>query len=323
MKTNALNQTLSSVLDAGEYVIDFPLAKIRINPQVRRKYKAEKVEEMAASLQEHGQMQPCIISFPDNEGFCDMFVGHTRFMGHEKIGSLTLKAIQRKDPPNKLIIQLAENLHRENLDIVDTALGVAELSKEMKPKDICLKLSVKNAWVSKMQAIGKLPDTILDELNDYIGDVETFYLFAQLHKKNPEVALDLVAKAKEQGALSRSDVKNALNPEGDGQNNGAEGNGQNNDTEGSLQNNGAEGDGQNSGTEGDGQNSGTEGKDKAPSEKKKTQVIVSFEENGSIIEGTLLTTKVTGTDGMMWIMIDGLESQIPAEELKIVRVCYA
>jgi len=50
---------------------------------------------------------------------------------------------------------------------------------------------------------------------------------------------------------------------------------------------------------------------------------VSFDENGNTIEGYLLTTKVTGKDGMLWVMTGGLEVQIPAEELKIVRVCYA
>ncbi|WP_313397375.1 ParB/RepB/Spo0J family partition protein [Acinetobacter variabilis] len=378
MNKSTLSATLSSVLDTGEYVIDFPLSKIRINPQARRKYKPEKVEEMAASLKQHGQMQPCIISLPDSEGYCDMFFGHTRFLGHEKIGSETLKAIQRKDPPNKLVIQLAENMHRQELDIVDTALSIADLSREMKPKQICQELSVKSAWVSKMQAIGKLPVNILDELSEAIGDIETFYMFAQLHKKNPEAALELVTKAKEQGSLSRSDVKNALNPDENKGNpdeanlNGEANTGSNdagtdtgsndagtdtgsnnagtdtgsNDTGTDTGSNDAgtdtgsndtgtdTGDSNDTGTDTGGSNdTGTDtgsndtendtGKNKAGTEKKKTQVIVSFDENGNTIEGYLLTTKVTGKDGMLWVMTGGLEVQIPAEELKIVRVCYA
>lgn len=328
MSKNTLNETLSSVLDTGEYVIDFPLAKIRINPQARRKYKPEKVEEMATSLQQHGQMQPCIISLPDSEGFCDMFFGHTRFLGHEKIGSVTLKAIQRKDPPNKLVIQLAENMHRQELDIVDTALSVAELSKEMKPKQICQELSVKSAWVSKMQAIGKLPVNILDELTDAIGDIETFYMFAQLHKKNPEAALELVTKAKEQGSLSRADVKSALNPDDDkgtpGNDSGTDTGSTDAGTDTGSNDAGTDAGGNDAGTDTGGSDEGTDGgKNKPAGEKKKTQVIVSFEENGNTIEGFLLTTKVTGVDGMLWVMTEGLEVQIPSEELKIVRVCYA
>lgn len=51
---------------------------------------------------------------------------------------------------------MSENMHREDLDIVDTAIGVVELNTidKLKPKDICEQLGVNNSWVSKMLAIG-------------------------------------------------------------------------------------------------------------------------------------------------------------------------
>ncbi len=56
--------------------------------------------------------------------------------------SPTLKAVLRRAPENLRVVQMSENMHREDLDIVDTAIGVVELNTidKLKPKDICEQL---------------------------------------------------------------------------------------------------------------------------------------------------------------------------------------
>jgi len=345
--TNVLTETLSSVLDEGEYIVDFPLNKIRINPQVRRKYNAEKVEQIAASIKLHGQIEPCILTEPDDEGMADLLVGFTRYYANQKNESPTLKAVLRPAPENLRVVQMSENMHREDLDIVDTAIGVVELNTidKLKPKDICEQLGVNNSWVSKMLAIGKLPLELLDNVTSLTTDIETFYILAGVYKKSPDLAYDVVEAAQAAGELKRSDVKDAqaklkngdADNDSDGENNGT--GGTDNGTDGANKGTGGTGngtDGAEKGTGGTdkgtggtengagGDDAGSEGsgKNKIPGQKKTHQVIVSFLKDGVVTEGSLITNQES-IDGVVCVVVDGKDNLVAAEELKLVRIVYA
>ena len=343
---NLLTDTLSSVLDEGEYIIDFPLNKIRINPQVRRKYKPEKVEQIAASIKLHGQIEPCILTEPDDEGMADLLVGFTRFYANQKNESPTLKAVLRPAPENLRVVQMSENMHREDLDIVDTALGVVELNviDKLKPKDICEQLGVNNSWVSKMLAIGKLPLELLDDVTSLTTDIETFYILAGVYKKSPDLAYDVVEAAKAAGELKRTAVKDAqaklknggVDNDSDDVDNGTDNGtgGADNGTDGA--DNGADGadngtDGAGDGTVGADNGAGSDdngistegsGKNKIPGQKKTHQVIVSFLKDGVVTEGSLITNQES-IDGSVCVVVDGKDNLVAVEELKLVRIVYA
>ncbi|HAT2303772.1 TPA: ParB/RepB/Spo0J family partition protein [Citrobacter freundii] len=343
---NLLTDTLSSVLDEGEYIIDFPMNKIRINPQVRRKYKPEKVEQIAASIKLHGQIEPCILTEPDDEGMADLLVGFTRFYANQKNESPTLKAVLRPAPENLRVVQMSENMHREDLDIVDTALGVVELNviDKLKPKDICEQLGVNNSWVSKMLAIGKLPLELLDDVTSLTTDIETFYILAGVYKKSPDLAYDVVEAAKAAGELKRTAVKDAqaklknggVDNDSDDVDNGTDNGtgGADNGTDGA--DNGADGadngtDGAGDGTVGADNGAGSDdngistegsGKNKIPGQKKTHQVIVSFLKDGVVTEGSLITNQES-IDGSVCVVVDGKDNLVAVEELKLVRIVYA
>ncbi|WP_334643001.1 ParB/RepB/Spo0J family partition protein [Klebsiella aerogenes] len=338
--TNVLTETLSSVLDEGEYIVDFPLNKIRINPQVRRKYNAEKVEQIAASIKLHGQIEPCILTEPDDEGMADLLVGFTRYYANQKNESPTLKAVLRPAPENLRVVQMSENMHREDLDIVDTAIGVVELNTidKLKPKDICEQLGVNNSWVSKMLAIGKLPLKLLDNVTSLTTDIETFYILAGVYKKSPDLAYDVVEAAQAAGELKRSAVKDAqaklkngdADNGTDGESNGTDGanngtGGTGNDTDGEDKGTGGTDKGT-GGTENGagGEDAGSEGsgKSKMPGQKKTHQVIVSFLKDGVVTEGSLITNQES-IDGVVCVVVDGKDNLVAVEELKLVRIVYA
>ncbi|HAT2815085.1 TPA: ParB/RepB/Spo0J family partition protein [Citrobacter freundii] len=340
---NLLTDTLSSVLDEGEYIIDFPLNKIRINPQVRRKYKPEKVEQIAASIKLHGQIEPCILTEPDDEGMADLLVGFTRFYANQKNESPTLKAVLRPAPENLRVVQMSENMHREDLDIVDTALGVVELNviDKLKPKDICEQLGVNNSWVSKMLAIGKLPLELLDDVTSLTTDIETFYILAGVYKKSPDLAYDVVEAAKVAGELKRTAVKDAqaklknggVDNDSDGADNGTDNgtdgadNGTDNGTGGADNGTDGAGDGtggadNGAGSDDNGTSTEGSGKNKIPGQKKNHQVIVSFLKDGVVTEGSLITNQES-IDGAVCVVIDGKDNLVAIEELKLVRIVYA
>lgn len=334
-KSKSVIETLNSVLDEGEYILDFPIANIRINPQVRRKFKEGKVKEIADSILQHGQLEPIVITFPDDDGMSDLIFGFTRYYAQIENNASTIRAVQRETPDNILVIQMAENMHREDLDIVDTAVGIVTLSKEMKPKAICEQLLVKNAYVSKMLAIGNMPMDLLDKVTPLCNDVETYYLMAQLFKKSPDLAEQIINSAVESNELKRSVVKEALgslkekNSNSGGENqSGASGEGK-------------EPTGSGAGTDSNDKNAGKEsnetGKEKTkglnenntpkPAEiptSKTNRVFVSFIDDGKPVEGYLLLEKTDPIQpDSVWVSIDGLALEMPLEELKIVRVSYA
>lgn len=336
-KSKSVIETLNSVLDEGEYIVDFPIANIRINPQVRRKFKEGKVKEIADSILQHGQLEPVVITFPDDDGMSDLIFGFTRYYAQIENNAPTIRAVQRERPDNILVIQMAENMHREDLDIVDTAVGIVTLSKEMKPKTICEKLLVKNAYVSKMLAIGNMPMDLLDKVTPLCNDVETYYLMAQLFKKSPDLAEQIINSAVESSELKRSVVKEALGSlKEKNSNSGGE-----NQTGASGKDKGKEPTGSEAGTDSNDKNAGKEsndtGKEKTkglnenntpkPVEtpvSKTNRVFVSFIDDGKPVEGYLLLEKTDPIQpDSVWVSIDGLALEMPLEELKIVRVSYA
>ncbi|NPE57496.1 ParB/RepB/Spo0J family partition protein [Dickeya dadantii] len=216
--TNDIESILDSALsEAGEYVIDFPLEKLRINPQVRRRIKDEKIKEMAVSLKVNGQLEPIIITEPDDDGICDILFGHTRTLGAIENGLKSIKAMQRKRPSNSddiLVMQMVENMHRENLDVIDIAVGIKDLRINLKSSEVCEKLHISSAAVSKYTAIGKIPLDVLERVGKLTSDVETFYLFAQLYNKDADESLALLSTAQEKGELNRASIKSFKNGTG-------------------------------------------------------------------------------------------------------------
>ena len=91
------------------------------NPlQPRLKFKAESIDELAASIKESGIIQPLVVVV-EGEGY-KIIVGERRWRAAQKAGLRKIPVLIRTIPKEKqLEISLIENLHREDLNVLEIA----------------------------------------------------------------------------------------------------------------------------------------------------------------------------------------------------------
>ena len=131
---SALGRGLSSLIPqraAGSTaVVDVPLARIVPNPhQPRRHMDDAGLEELAASIREHGVLQPVLVT-ETLDGY-QLIAGErrvraSRLAGLERIPALVRQLADR----DQLEVALVENVQRADLDPIDEALAYRQLIDE-------------------------------------------------------------------------------------------------------------------------------------------------------------------------------------------------
>jgi len=111
-----------------------PIDKIRPHKkQPRKTFHKESIDELAASIKEHGILQPLIVEyFPDDEHF-QIVMGERRYRAAHSIGLRELPCLVRtvENDARRLAQQLIENVQREDLSPIDKALAMIELKESL------------------------------------------------------------------------------------------------------------------------------------------------------------------------------------------------
>jgi ParB family chromosome partitioning protein len=107
-----------------------PTDSIRPNPlQPRRKFKEERLEELAASLKEHGVIQPVIVR-PVGTSY-ELVVGERRWRAARMADIKSIPAIIKEaEPSESLQVALVENLHRDDLNGIEEASAYQQLMED-------------------------------------------------------------------------------------------------------------------------------------------------------------------------------------------------
>ena len=111
---------------------DLNIESIDVEQGIRQTLDKELLDELTASIKQHGILQPLVVE-PSDEGRYKLQIGKRRMAaaklaGLEKVPTIILDGpLESKD---SLAIRLVENLHREDLDPIDEAEAYATL-KEM------------------------------------------------------------------------------------------------------------------------------------------------------------------------------------------------
>lgn len=113
-------------------VAKLELGRIIAKDQVRTEYDEDKHTELVASLEAHGQQQPIVVYWSDDDERFVVFMGHRRHRAASEAGLTTLQCVILTQPPTeaeRIEVQLAENLIREDLNAIDIARGYEDLMK--------------------------------------------------------------------------------------------------------------------------------------------------------------------------------------------------
>ncbi|MDY0294353.1 MAG: ParB/RepB/Spo0J family partition protein [Acholeplasmataceae bacterium] len=146
----------------GEIIEEINLQDIKPNPfQPRRIFDAEKIDELAQSIKEHGVFQPIILK-KVKVGYI-IVSGERRYRAALKVGLKTIPSIIRQYEEAKVAeIALAENLQRENLTPIEEAEAYKIIMKSLKLTQIELakKVGKSRSHVTNTLGLLNLPDEV-------------------------------------------------------------------------------------------------------------------------------------------------------------------
>jgi len=115
---------------AVQGVLEVPLASITPNPhQPRAPIRDQDLVELAASIQEHGIIQPLIVTrVPD--GY-QLVAGERRWRAARLAGSSAVPVIVKDVVPSQMLeLALVENLQRSDLNALEEAVAYRQLTEE-------------------------------------------------------------------------------------------------------------------------------------------------------------------------------------------------
>lgn len=117
----------------GNGITQVALDLIQRNPrQPREKFDLEELENLAASIREHGVIQPLIVS-PGKNGVYVLIAGERRLQAARKAGLRTVPVVIRHATDQQLLeLALIENVQRADLNSIEEAEAYQHLEKEFK-----------------------------------------------------------------------------------------------------------------------------------------------------------------------------------------------
>lgn len=200
VKTIKSNPKSSSIVEdkkqsTGSLYIN--LENISDNPfQPRLQIKQNKLEELAKSIKEKGLLQPIILNKSSDNTY-EIIAGHTRkdaviLNGENKIKSIIFSNYSKTDPDYKntmLSNAIVENIHRNDLDPIETAISFKNALQEGIYKNqaqLATSIGKQKIYVTKILSILKLQDAIMDDLrvNKSTKDIQALYFLQRIPDLN-------------------------------------------------------------------------------------------------------------------------------------------
>ncbi|MEI6314568.1 MAG: ParB/RepB/Spo0J family partition protein [Syntrophus sp. (in: bacteria)] len=144
-------------------IYKLPLAVLQTDPSQARKFiDPNSLNEMKASIQEHGVLQP-ILFRQDEQAALFIVAGERRVAAAKAIGMTIIPGLYR--PDNYQEVSLTENLLRENLTPVEEAEALAAVMKEKgyNQQQLSEKIGKSQPIISQTLSINNLPLEIRDQ----------------------------------------------------------------------------------------------------------------------------------------------------------------
>lgn len=201
--------------NAGKLVFFLQINKIRPNAdQPRKKFNREKLEELAASIKEHGILQPLVVR-PENNGYT-IIAGERRWRAATMAGLKEVPVIV-KDLPSKDVMELAliENVQREDLNAIEEAEAYGALMEHfnLTQGEIGIRIGKSRAAITNTMRLLNLPDKVRQEvLDDHISSGHARALLSLEDQKQMEALCEEIIDKKFSVRETERKVKLLKNP---------------------------------------------------------------------------------------------------------------
>lgn len=204
-KTHGLGRGLDSLFagteDWGTSIQEIPVGELDPNPdQPRRTFSAESISQLADSIREQGVLQPLLVA-PAGSGRYMIIAGERRYRAGREAGLETLPCIVKDiDVIRQREVALIENLQREDLNPVESALGIRALMDGygLTQEEVAARLAKSRPAVANLLRILTLPEAVLDMVRDGRLSLGHARAIAGMDRK-PESQIALATLAVEEG----------------------------------------------------------------------------------------------------------------------------
>ena len=147
----------------GEGVLQLPVDVILRNPrQPRDQFDAKDLQELTASIREHGIIQPLIVS-PGKEGTYTLIAGERRLEAAKLAGLRTVPAISRQASDRDLLeLALIENIQRAELNPLEEADAYRQLTEDfgLSHEEVALRVGKSRPAVTNTMRLLQLSETV-------------------------------------------------------------------------------------------------------------------------------------------------------------------
>jgi ParB family chromosome partitioning protein len=145
-------------------MVELEIGQVRPNPrQPRRAFDDEAIQRLAESVKADGVVQPIVVR-DVGDGY-EIVAGERRWRAARLAGLRTIPAIVRSaDDRELLILALAENVAREDLNPIDQARAYAVLADELDltQTEIARRVGKSRPAVANTMRLLELPDDVLE-----------------------------------------------------------------------------------------------------------------------------------------------------------------
>ena len=134
---------------------------VRDENQPRRDFDEDAINALAASIKEHGVLQPIVVTKED--GKYKIVAGERRWRASKIAGLDKIPAIIRTlDSQNRLELSIIENAQREDLNAIELATAYAKLKTQfnLSTADIATKVGKSEASIQGTMRLLNLPDDV-------------------------------------------------------------------------------------------------------------------------------------------------------------------
>ena len=147
-----------------EGFVEIRLSEIEPNrDQPRKEFDAQQLEALAASIKNHGVIQPILV-YQDENGFYTIIAGERRWRAARLAGLTTIPAVVREyNTRENMEIALIENLQREGLNPIEEAAGYKNLMDtfNLTQEKLAERMGKSRSAIAHSMRLLTLPDAIL------------------------------------------------------------------------------------------------------------------------------------------------------------------
>lgn len=170
--------------------------------QPRKTFTEEKLNELAASITEHGIIQPLVVR--KNKGSYEIVAGERRWRAARKAELKEVPCIIREfSDEENMLVAIIENMQREDLNPIEEAEGLNQMIKTygLTQEEVSKSVSKSRPYITNALRLLKLPEEIKQFVME--GKLTTGHARALINVENKKLQAELCKRIIEEGLSVR------------------------------------------------------------------------------------------------------------------------